>query len=136
MDTSETYIKMCEKAEEIHTESLSEDSYCVVMSGGQTIYEGLLSSHKYPFHSPTAVKVITLPRQDQLQEILDEPLDILLTGFYDFCGGSYYPTPSGAGFYVETVKRFTSMEQLWLAFLMSERYQKEWDGVNWISPVI
>ena len=26
-----------------------------------------------------------------------------------------------------------SMEQLWLAFVMKEKYEKTWDGTNWIE---
>ncbi len=30
-------------------------------------------------------------------------------------------------------KSFTSMEQLWLAFVMKEKYNKVWDGEEWIN---
>ena len=34
---------------------------------------------------------------------------------------------------VKYVRSFTSMEQLWLAFVMHEKYQKTWDGSDWSS---
>lgn len=29
------------------------------------------------------------------------------------------------------LEQFTSMEQLWLAFVMKEKYNKTWDGNEW-----
>lgn len=34
---------------------------------------------------------------------------------------------------VEYPKQFTSMEQLWLAFVMKEKYGKIWDGEDWVK---
>ena len=31
------------------------------------------------------------------------------------------------------LRQFTSMEQLWLAFVMKEKYNKTWNGKDWVS---
>jgi hypothetical protein len=30
-------------------------------------------------------------------------------------------------------KLFRSMEKIWLAFVMQQKYRKQWDGNSWIS---
>ena len=80
MDTSEEYIKMCQKATEVQA----------------------LCEADVEIESPS----IWLPRQDQLQGMVE---------------------------YTVGVNKFNSMEQLWLAFVMSEKYNKKWDGKDWIK---
>lgn len=76
-------------------------------------------------HSEVA---IWLPRQDQLQEILiadyeeigkeyNDKWDRLLFACNDFVNGDYFDGHS--------------MEQLWLAFYMSEKHNKKWNGKEW-----
>ena len=146
MDTSETYIKMCEKAVEIQdTWEIAAWDYCycekearvVVLSGYETDagYYGH-GIESYSFRDEIEIigtwsenrgcggegKHIFLPRQDQLQEMVlesnhpDELLKII-GHFHDFACGV---TP-----------QFDSMEQLWLAFVMKERYSKIWNGEEW-----
>ena len=77
---------------------------------------------------------VWLPRQDQLQGIYHSlPKDGLV-----YCGNWFYDvTPA----LLEKLRLFLlgyktqlfSMEQLWLAFVMSELYQKRWDGEQWIT---
>ena len=63
--------------------------------------------------------------QDQLQEMMENEIGRIgmpffwLTMLRDFCEEIGYP--------------FTSMEQLWLAFVMKELYQKKWTGEDWIQ---
>jgi len=45
----------------------------------------------------------------------------------ELCNFSY---ADGLNFYSE---QFTSMEQLWLAFVMKEKYGKVWDRKDWIE---
>ncbi|MDY6862955.1 MAG: hypothetical protein SVR08_11870 [Spirochaetota bacterium] len=68
-----------------------------------------------------------LERQDQLQEMvcgfptaLGEFNAWLYVAHYD-CSIDEYP------------RQFNSMEQLWLAFVMSEKYNKKWNGKEWVS---
>ena len=109
MDTSETYIKMCVKAEEI-----------------LPYYD--IEPEDFLGNSKTRKESVWLPRQDQLQEMLgcdykDQLGDF--TGFvFDICHDtlSFENYPS----------QFTSMEQLWLAFYMAEKHNKIWEGEQWI----
>ena len=86
MDTSEIYIKMCEKA---------------------------------GFQGPW------LPRQDQLQEMVNwEKIFIVREG------KEYQQRSLG-----DILLRANSMEQLWLAFVMKEKFNKEWDGKEWKAKI-
>jgi hypothetical protein len=96
---------------------------------------------------------VWLPRQDQLQNILcfkdfyaddlimdTNGLSELMIGFRNFCdpweGTGCMPqkvTVIWCEKEEEYIKQFTSMEQLWLAFVMKENFQKIWDGEKWIS---
>jgi hypothetical protein len=99
MDTSETYVNMCEKAVEI--QELSP------------------SSEMKNWWSPKDPG-IWLPRQDQLQEMVGEKIEnnySITKRFLRFIPGN----PE------------SSMEQLWLAFVMKEKFNKTWDGENWVS---
>ena len=130
MDTSETYIKMCEKAEEV--QPFLDDNDGV----GGTWIGGSILSHLAPMNQPhdrdgyyhitdteaigkcetcgheepyiASTKAIWLPRQDQLQEMVEytSPLHLLeyLNDFVQKTDAGLFPAA------------FNSMEQLWLAF--------------------
>lgn len=107
MDKSERYIKMCEKAEEIQLYFI--EPFIITND-----------IHSY------WVGHIWLPRQDQLQEMVKcVELPILCQVFEMFTTKRYEGTESTTAFI------FTSMEQLWLAFVMKEKYDKVWAGDSW-----
>lgn len=121
MDTSGTYIKMCGKAEEIQqlrNHIYEGGDYCYCSECGLFIHcEGKL----YDFDG-----IVWLPRQDQLQEMVfsdDVGVQTITTAIEQFS-----KTEVGA-----TISIFGSMEQLWLAFAMKEKYNKVWDGEQWTS---
>ena len=162
MDTSETYIKMCEKAEEIQkrwrTAAYQEqgDGYGSLISyfdeankrqrldmflgfytfdGKPTTqiislpsrysiaqtYAGLIWQHDL-------TKVVWLPRQDQLQEMVGG----FEAGMIDWWHwrNAVYPHMQNP----HTKEwRFNSFEQLWLAFVMKEKYGKVWNGEEWVK---
>ena len=61
-----------------------------------------------------------LPRQDQLQEMVDGGFTHqTLERFYQW-------------YHSEISRNLSSMEQLWLAFVMKEKYNKTWDGDKWV----
>ena len=125
MDCGKDYILMCQKAEEIQGKTLSDDDYCIVTDGKQELYRGLLGLHKEPFLSPVPVKCIWLPRQDQLQEMIESPaIEWLLDKFWYWARQEHNISPT-----------LNSMEQLWLAFVQKELHQKVWDGEEWKSLV-
>ena len=71
-----------------------------------------------------SAKLLWLPRQDQLQEMVEwKRLEQLQDTFIGFdnrqpWAGKADSTPP-------------SMEQLWLAFVMKEKHDKTWDGDKW-----
>ena len=124
MDTSETYIKMrlaaipdlgmgispTKSAPCFFTDTVWVDAvgnwYCI---GGNVIG-------------------CQLERQDQLQDIVmehwwgdEQPGNRISAMLQNFNWWLNDMLPSG------------SMEQLWLAFYMSVKYNKQWDGENWIK---
>ena len=124
MDTSEQYIKMCKKAEEIQ-DIMGE----VWIPFGQDIlysYEDVFA--KKLTDNGNRWHCIWLPRQDQLQEMyLNSMPDGTYTKIFTLVEAFYghfeqYGYPSYA----------FSMEQLWLAFVMKEKYGKIWDGEDWV----
>ena len=158
MDTSEIYIKMCEKAEEIQ-ESLSKNEgyllpkqdftdqpypYAAIWDGHpscpkcttwlETPYCPKCGSKVQKFVGTPYIayggacpkslkedKVVWLPRQDQLQGMYSNDLSTLL---HDFIGW----LDQGDSDSMQCV----SMEQLWLAFVMKEKYNKVWADGEWI----
>lgn len=77
--------------------------------------------------------------QDQLQEMFDKlTLLALHSNFADFLypmdnlGTMPHPRAiKEAERESEYINQFTSMEQLWLAFVIKEKYNKTWDGEQW-----
>ncbi len=113
MDNSEEYIEQCEKAKEIQKEWTPKENDTVF--GGKQCRAIL-------YDIPNEMKkrlLIWLPRQDQLQEML---WTVTATDIYHW---------------LRKVTEFQmrnscqSMEQLWLAFVMKEKYNKTWDGKEW-----
>ena len=130
MDVSLEYIKMCEKAEEIQELELSTG-----VSAGDFVYTGeqvivwcrVCKRLDIDFKQDT----IWLPRQDQLQEMV--PTGENLEAFHVGHGNQmrYQLGQFTQDYGLDYTNQFTSMEQLWLAFCMSEKYNKIWDGEIW-----
>ena len=131
MDTSKEYIKMCD-CPEIQNKVLKFGDFFLFRDGGDIFIfpQGCEQIIKYP-----ARDRIWLPRQDQLQEMVirhgqdpkPEYWPMLLFGFTDWAK-NYAIESDRKGFQFPT-----SMEQLWLAFVMKEKFGKKWDGDKWIS---
>jgi hypothetical protein len=124
MDTTPKYILMCEKAEEIQhrpARNLSNVRWCLDTKFYTNIFDRMYSCKIY---GRTGEEDIYLPRQDQLQEMVsDRPTDL---GLQSLCAMIYgFSTSVMNGGVDITVDG--SMEQLWLAFVMHEKYQKHWD---------
>lgn len=140
MDTSETYIKMsdcpeiqsfwqCKSGDWFYAkEDLGDGNDKSFITKGEIVCNGDLanfcweSSCDFGGGIENFNSAVWLPRQDQLQEMvltnhLPDELRKIIGYFNDFVGSV---TPS-----------FTSMEQLWLVFVMSEKHNKYWDGNEW-----
>ena len=151
MDTSETYIKMCEEAKEVKKECemgdwIASATQCLRNKKSKRnvrVVEYLEEKRGMIIvHSRESCKtmdasylpdVVWLPRQDQLQEIIAPPyssqhsiygLPHTFARFVEFSDGQ-------ASDYIQ---QFHSMEQLWLAFVMKERWNKTWNGNDWVCP--
>lgn len=129
MDTSETYIKMCKKAEKIQGHSPGAGDYYISGYGDLVILP--MEKHIKGFCTYECLYLIGeedevwLPRQDQLQEMLGKPLPELSAEFNAWESSPYFLNRRS---WV-----FSSMEQLWLAFVMLERFGKIWDGEDWVN---
>jgi len=75
----------------------------------------------------SGLNFIWLPRQDQLQEMVKDNYDCVYDMNLDFT--MWWQQISIAH------KKEMSLEQLWLGFMMQEKYKKIWDGKNWIGAV-
>lgn len=101
------------------------------ISFDQDFPTGLIEVRDGEYIVEKLVKGVWIPRQDQLQKILGKERFI---GHWD---GEYF-NPSCFYIWFEQnhlycITNFTSMEQLWLAFVMMEKYKKIWDGEKWVA---
>ena len=145
MDFSKRYIKICERAEELQRKWKCElGDFCYRKNSGKI--EIITAVRQIGWWKTTPIKLnemgyseestilagdstwdaIWLPTQDQLQEMCDPPLDILLMEFW-----KWLP-------HEEVAIKYTSMEQLWLAYLMWELYGKVWDDEkeDWVKQEV
>lgn len=149
MDTSKKFIKMCEKADEIQNlwkrkpgdfyrwhcnlcfnnpNNLKNKAYIhnVFWEG-----EDLIDNWECDCGSSdidVGMPIIWLPTQNQLQYLSNKNLGDLLDSFMLW--------EEGSGF-IRQRDNFDSMGQLWLAFVMYEKYQKIWDDEKeeWIKNI-
>lgn len=143
MDTLEIYIKMCKKAKEIqNTKWLRAlHSTCTVhpwVSGDIFALEDKVFLYDSDSHTGKAIKqacsdrnAIWLPRQDQLQEMLylkhhNNYAWMLAEKFSQYFKTKFF----GNDIY------YMSMEQLWLVFVMKEKYNKVWNGSDWLEDKV
>ena len=68
---------------------------------------------------------VWLPRQDQLQEMAWDPS----------VDGSWWKLAREFGQWAADMSGLTnrSLEQLWLLFVMERKFQKRWDGCDWVA---
>ncbi len=114
MDTSEEYVLMCREAKEIQAHEF--------IYGDLWSDDGFTVKVVLPNHFPVA-NCIWLPRQDQLQEMVKE--DTLASSV-----GSFIRPYDDYGRI--DIPEVNSWEQLWLAFVMQQKYNKTWNGETWL----
>jgi hypothetical protein len=128
MDTSEQYIKQCEKAEKI------QKSW--IPAWGDWDYSppnpdrpehgilGLCSVLGSNYFGHPLAHNIWLPTQDRLQEMVGHLLgwSFMLDYFEQWRIA-----------HREEIPPETTPEQLWLAFVMKEKFGKVWDGETWVE---
>lgn len=137
MDRTKEFILQCKKATEIQRvyfndiefEQRSQHEVGDYLThethtgSGEYITPYIFKLDIYGNNRSAEIYDIWLPRQDQLQEMLRGKYDIrtMCWDFNGFLGGRR------AGYSM----KFNSMEQLWLAFVMLEKYNKIWNGMDW-----
>lgn len=130
MDTSPEYVKMCDKALEIQKLYPRAGCDCGNCGSGKAEWG----------YSPRLKKMVWLPRQDELQEMVTAQnlcgyrienikkapiIDNLLCTFEQFYRKQHWWGKA------ERLDKRPTMEQLWLAFVMKEKFNKTWTGKEW-----
>jgi len=117
---TDNFIKMCEQAKEIQQAWKPKigDYFLELLTKSINIYTdgfAFLPQHNVPL----SILYIWLPTQEQLQEMIsgDFKTVLLIDDFYNFA--------------IENLLPFDSMNELWLAFVMKEKWNKTWDGKKW-----
>lgn len=131
MDTSKEYILMCEKAVEIQElwKKQAGDIFAQGYPRGNTLIVGFhCTFSEVDEHYPDRV---WLPRQDQLQEMVENNI----SDFLEFCfaPNSCCGCSRTVSTFIKIKFKNLSMEQLWLAFVMKEKFNKVWNGTDWIK---
>jgi len=118
---TELFIKQCEKAEEIQGEwkPVDWDIFAYKYSKGLgMVWEviGVKDRQRY-----IKENCIYLPTQEQLQEMIEAGCVAKLLQLVEFTRTkAFYRSRS-----------FESLNELWLAFVMHEKYNKIWTGEKW-----
>ena len=134
MDTSETYIKM--RIAALPDLGMGDSEFSLTCPYFVTEHVWVAPNGNYYCSQNVGGKVdvvigCQLERQDQLQEMVPTHIGSTqpnfkmiseLNHFFDYWDTNGIPN------------YLTTWEQLWLAFVMSERYQKIWNGEDW-KPV-
>ena len=116
MDTSTEYIKMCDCKEVQDVRPFIAD-----MDDNRHLGCTPTGDFYYGFRE----KIVWLPRQDQLQEMMLDPkgefLPCLVLGDW-YLNSEYCDVLN---------KRLYTEEQRWLAYVMKKKFNKAWDG-KWL----
>lgn len=129
MDTSERYIRMCEKSPKVQPHDLEFlNGDCIFYKGKWGMYfeEKFYDEHVYNDGSliDYDLNPFRLHTQNQLQEIANQEnnLTALLQDFISWLSKE-----------CNLPMHLTSMEQLWLAFVMKKKYSKVWIDEEWVN---
>jgi len=124
---TDNYILMCEQAEEIQKAWKPVDWDRFIYKDDREFGIACIDGR---YNKKVMKKVneryIWLPTQEQLQEIMTKQgyfRFTLIELFYHFAN-SIFKTNSSQKF---------SMNELWLAFVMHEKYNKVWTGEKWVT---
>ena len=75
-------------------------------------------------------QALWLPRQDQLQRIIEPDNTRVYAIMSEIVGCQYYDYSKNA--IVIAPELFYSMEQLWLAYIMKQKFHKVWNEEEWV----
>jgi len=136
---TQSYIKMCEQADEIQKawkpklldkvitkRTLTNNNYSQNAVGYIEDFE-----HPYDEYYYKNYGYIYLPTQEQLQEmVVDKSFHIW--GTFNNLFMTAASDPHNRDFY-QVCSELSSMNELWLAFVMNEKYHKIWTGEKWVK---
>ena len=128
MDKTEQFIKMCDYPEiqEHWTIPPYEGDFYKLYKNEINVW------HKKDenLNQDSLPMATWLPRQDQIQEMLDYGLGAFVNDFNEFCEDDLDIYGNSTKFY-----DYKSMEQLWLAFYMWEKHSKIWlsEEEKWVK---
>ena len=128
MDTSKENIKMLEKAVEVQELWEPKQFDQVVINGEIKSNVMYLTRDNSYWDSDGIIEIkrdnIWIPTQDQLQGMVEDKYKLITSLLSDFC--QFIRSNYG-----DVHLYFNSMEQLWLAFVMKEKFNKTWNGEDW-----
>ena len=136
MDKSPEYLRMCEKANKTLPPHEWKDGDFYWRNGNVDVYF-TNGNHSDSYRRlKFAIEAVPLYRQDQLQEMLtDNPTHYATERFHSLqeYGDAFAHCTTLSGMSHGYWDGFGSMEQLWLTFVMREKWGRVWDGRDWIT---
>ena len=140
MDISQKYIKMCEKFSLFKNKDLEIGDYVKSENMDNIEIISYIEDNEYYSNSiyfdnrgnSRANESLWIPRQDQLQDIYIKKFNVHFSGMLDRFN-EWLKEPKEPE---EENSHFNSMEQLWLAFIMKEIYNKIWTGDDWKDSTV
>jgi len=140
MDKSKKFIRMCESAKEIQQKWKQEYGDFFVAESGQIKCWISRAPAEVKFKKGFGItvdadviyiaKYIWLPRQNQLIEMAQIPghrYEIIVQNFYSWTKEPYEMLNDMPN------KLFRTMEQIWLAFVMQQKFNKQWNDTQWLK---
>ena len=130
MDTSKEYIKMCEKAfsdigEAVLYKDILSNLWSIKLKDGRKFVYNTSEQRLKPRTDERWGRTndwFPIYRQDQLQEMVRQGNELP----FEMIGRMFRWASKGNILFVKN-----SMEQLWLAFVMKEKYNKTWSEEKW-----
>lgn len=120
MDISPEYIDMCAKAVEIQSQWKPDFIF------GSVLWLKFSKEIMVDIDCNSTSGVVWLPRQDQLQEMIDGSFELIRTDLGEWQAQN---DDEGGMFSTGYLK---SAEQAILCLVMSHKFHKVWSGTDWI----
>jgi len=130
MDNTNIYINMCEKAIKIQNNWDFKSEFNILYD--IILKKVFLNVTLYVQGAKTDKKrYIWLPTQAQLQRMFIK--NVKCSNCRSEVFRCVFDLSSFYNGYYKYCSQFTSMEQIWLAYVMFNNYQKQWNGKDWIN---
>ena len=139
MDFSKEYIKMCDCIEIqnqyprkgdwfMRASFPGEPQLWVGDDDGSISYTEMADKSEFGEDDNRMIGHIWLPRQDQLQDMMNDNVrnTVFLSGMYKLAALRKYSSGHS-----DTDFALKSFEQMWLAIVMYEKFNKTWNGDSW-----